>query len=270
MAAVAEQQRLWGETYDWHQAGDEWSAAWGSVEMQWYATLLPRLHAHLPAKTILEIAPGFGRWTQFLQPLCERLIVVDLSERCIDACQKRFAHVNNIAYHVNDGRSLDFVPDRSIDFVFSFDSLVHADEDAIGSYLRALSRKLTPNGVAFIHHSNLAAHPNFLRILAACPYRLKSLLGQIGLGQRMNQHGRDTKMSAAKFEELAQAANLSIISQELINWAGPGLLIDCISVFGPARSGPKKMLSNPDFALEIRNARRLSAIYANEPTLLRS
>jgi SAM-dependent methyltransferase len=231
--------------------------------MQWYATLLPRLHAPLPAKTVLEIAPGFGRWTRFLQPLCERLIVVDLSERCIDACRKRFAHVNNIEYHVNDGRSLDFLQDRSIDFAFSFDSLVHADEDAISAYVKALSKKLTADGTAFIHHSNLGAHPNFLRALAACPYRLKLLLARMGLAQRMDQHGRDTNMSAAKFESLAEAAGLSMISQELINWGGPGLLIDCISVFGLTGSGPKKMLSNPDFANEIRIARQLSTIYAN-------
>jgi ubiquinone/menaquinone biosynthesis C-methylase UbiE len=262
MATVAEQQRLWGEAYDWRQAGDEWSSPWGSVAMQWYATLLPRLHAHLPAKTVLEIAPGYGRWTQFLQPLCERLIVVDLSERCIDACRQRFAHVGNIEYHVNDGRSLDFVPDRSIDFIFSFDSLVHADDDAVGAYLQAFSRKLTQNGKAFIHHSNLGAHQKFQRAVAACPYRIKQLLAQMGMSQRMNLHGRDTKMSAARFASLAEAAGLSMVSQELINWGGPGLLIDGISVVGASKSGPTKMLLNPDFATEIRNARRLSPIYA--------
>ena len=74
-------------------------------------------------------------------------MVVDISERCIEACRQRFAAESHIAYHANDGRSLEMVADRSIDFVFSFDSLVHADADVIEDYLRQLGRKLTPNGV---------------------------------------------------------------------------------------------------------------------------
>ncbi len=38
-----------------------------------------------PPATILEIAPGYGRWTQYLKDLCDQLVVVDLAERCIDA-----------------------------------------------------------------------------------------------------------------------------------------------------------------------------------------
>ena len=35
--------------------------------------------------------------------------------------------VEGISYFVNDGRSLAMVPERSVDFAFSFDSLVHVD-----------------------------------------------------------------------------------------------------------------------------------------------
>ena len=112
----------------------------------------------MPARTILEIAPGFGRWTQFLRPLCEDLIVVDLSPKCIEACQARFAEYGNITYHVNDGRSLDMVPNDAIDFAFSFDSLVHVESDVLHGYLSQLAQKLTPEGVAFLHHSNVGAY----------------------------------------------------------------------------------------------------------------
>jgi len=39
----------------------------------------------------LEIAPGHGRWTQFLQRLCQSLVAVDISEKCVEHCKTRFA-----------------------------------------------------------------------------------------------------------------------------------------------------------------------------------
>jgi 16S rRNA A1518/A1519 N6-dimethyltransferase RsmA/KsgA/DIM1 with predicted DNA glycosylase/AP lyase activity len=51
----------------------------------WRGMLRPRINAWVPTGTILEIAPGFGRWTRFLKDVCDRLVVVDLAERCIEA-----------------------------------------------------------------------------------------------------------------------------------------------------------------------------------------
>src|SRR3954451_12449920 len=125
---------IWDETWDWSHQGDEWSTWWGGTPALWHGALLPRLHTFLPAGTVLEIAPGYGRWTQYLKDMSDRLILVDLAERCIEGCRQRFADATNIEYHVNDGRSLDMIPDGSIDFVFSFDSLVHAEADVLAGY----------------------------------------------------------------------------------------------------------------------------------------
>ena len=49
--------------------------------------------------------------------------------RCVSA--QVFASDTHISYHINDGKSLEMVQhDDSTDFVFSFDSLVHAEADA--------------------------------------------------------------------------------------------------------------------------------------------
>jgi len=109
LATAKENKELWDGTYNWKDQGHEWSVAWGGADMEWYGTILPRLHAFVPTGTILEIAPGFGRWTFYLKDLCERLIVVDLSSKCIDACRKKFASCSHIDYHVNDGYSLDMI-----------------------------------------------------------------------------------------------------------------------------------------------------------------
>src|SRR3954462_74031 len=91
MPNVEANLRQWGDDYAWPSGGDEWSAGWGGHTAQWHFTLLPRVGAFLPVPTILEIAPGFGRWPQSLVAACERYIGVDLSPSSIAACRTRFA-----------------------------------------------------------------------------------------------------------------------------------------------------------------------------------
>ena len=59
--------------YDWKDEGEEWSAPWGTSSAQWFGAILPRIRDCLPAETILEIAPGFGRWTHYLKDHCRDL-----------------------------------------------------------------------------------------------------------------------------------------------------------------------------------------------------
>src|SRR4051812_30705357 len=104
MAQVEKNLSVWNQTWDWGTAGDEWSTWWGGTPALWYGGLLPRIHTFVPAGTILEIAPGYGRWTQYLKDLADQLVIVDLAQKCIDGCRQRFADADNISYHVNDGR----------------------------------------------------------------------------------------------------------------------------------------------------------------------
>jgi len=152
---IEENRTTWNAPSSWSARGEEWSRAWGSSEDQWWGSLLPRLHAFLPAKRILELGPGHGRWTQYLKELCDELTLVDLAENCIETCRARFASDQNISYYVNDGMTLPDIADNSIDLAFSFDSLVHAEIDALASYARELVRVLKRDGVGFIHHSNM-------------------------------------------------------------------------------------------------------------------
>src|SRR6202035_2901665 len=114
MPTIEDNLSVWDQAYDWPQGGEEWSEVWGSAHMQWYGSILPRISAFVPADTILEIAPGYGRWTAFLKDLCKRLIIVDLSEKCIETCRQRFADCSHISYVVNDGTSLDMIVDDGV------------------------------------------------------------------------------------------------------------------------------------------------------------
>lgn len=250
MPSIEENLRAWESDHNWPQAGDGWSQAWGGPEAQWFGSIYPRIHAFIPAARVLEIAPGFGRWTQFLKNYCEHLTVVDLTRACIEACKKRFQSDSHITYHVNDGKSLDIIPNKSLDFVFSFDSLVHVEADVIKGYLDQLAKKLSDNGVGFIHHSNIGMFVN-------------SETGQLPFE---NSHWRAETMTAGLFEEFCDNANLQCMSQELINWgeSDESRLIDCFSVFTLKTSSwarPNTIIVNGKFSEEAKYIERLSHGY---------
>jgi SAM-dependent methyltransferase len=247
MGTIAENHEAWTH-YDWSQGGDEWSECWGSTESLWWTTVFPRVGRFLPARRILEIAPGFGRITHYLKDLCEELVVVDLTERCIDACRKRFSTSSHITYHVNDGRSLDAIPDDSIDFVFSYDSLVHADGDVVASYIAQLGRKLRRGGAGFFHHSNLGAYRD-------------PATGALSVE---NPHWRADTMAADDLIRFCDAAGLVCLSQELVAWGGD-VLNDCFSTFtvrGSAFERPYQRVENANFMEEAARAQMLSRVYA--------
>ena len=165
---------------------------------------------------MLEIAPGFGRWTHYLREHCQQLHVVDPDARCIEACRRRFEGDSRLSHHVNDGRSLAMIPDRSIDFVFSFDSLVHVPREPVEGYLRQLGDKLADDGVGFIHHSNLGQYASsFGRRL---PRRARKLLTKAKLLDQDHQRAPD--MTADLFRSYCAAHGLQCLCQELINWRG--------------------------------------------------
>jgi len=244
--SLAQNLSVWDATWDWSRRGDEWSDAWGGVSHHWWTTLFPRLQGYVPAGRVLEIAPGFGRWTHFLRDLCSELIIVDIAESAIAHCRERFAADQHISAHVNDGSSLPMVENDSIDLAFSFDSLVHAERGAMAGYLSELARILAGDGVAFLHHSNMGAYAP-------------------GTYDPHNIHWRATSVSATEIERLARTLGLSCVSQETVAWGNDDLLNDCFSVITRAGSRFDRenvVVENLDFSRgEIAMAHCLSTQY---------
>lgn len=262
MPTVERNLESWNKGYDWVDQGEEWSSTWGGSEAQWFGSIFPRVHAFLPTDTILELAPGFGRWTHYLRKYCAHLTIVDLAETCINACRQRFSADAHITYHVNDGKSLAMIPDKSVDFVFSFDALVHAEADVLQAYLSQLADKLKPNGVGFIHHSNLGAYQQTFSASQRIPDRLRTPL--INRGLLDQTHWRAFSMTARTFEQYCEQAGLQCISQETVNW-GTKRMIDCFSLFTPKDSTwarPNRAIANPHYMKEAELIRRLSSLYA--------
>jgi SAM-dependent methyltransferase len=262
MPTIEENKKQWDGGYDWSNLGDEWSAGWGGAAMQWHGSIYPRIHSHLPAGRILEIACGCGRWTQYLKNHCHHLIAVDISEECIQTCRRRFSGAAHIEYHVNDGKSLDMIADSSIDLLFSFDSLVHAGAEVLEAYLREAGRILSNDGVAFIHHSNLGEYRTRYSRIRSVP-KLEGLLNRLGIAERP-LGWRDLNVDARSVEASAEAHGLTCVSQEIVTWETKRLLTDCMSTIvrktsSAARSN--RVLRNRAFMTEAGRLQELSQLY---------
>jgi SAM-dependent methyltransferase len=271
MPSTDANRESWGIEYGWPEGGDEWSSYWGSARAQWEGCLLPRIFPFLGGR-ILEIATGHGRWTQFLQSYSTSLIGIDIAPSCIERCKERFRGYKNLEFHVNDGLKLPMVDDASIDFAYSFDSLVHAEADAVSSYVNELARVLKPNAVAFIHHSNFAGNSktiwskvgrgfvvirttDFATIRQALRSKVKSNPSGVG-----TPHWRGRSMSAAKMREFAERSGMSCLQQELITWGhNPSLLLDCMSILVRRPGSECAVMENYQFMNEAARIKRISS-----------
>ena len=134
----------------WEKArGEEWT-----VSPEWKKSLVDEvlLHYIKPGTAVLEIGPGAGRWTEILQPLAREIFAVDVSARALDICKKRLSSATNVNFFLTQNSSLGFIPDKTIDAVWSFDVFVHINPDDTDSYLAEIQRVLVPGGIAIIHH----------------------------------------------------------------------------------------------------------------------
>ena len=204
-----DEQRFWNLDSSWETGGHEWSKSFGTTEDLWNSQIFDRIK-DFRGKKILEIAPGFGRITQFLSILAGELIVVDLNPLCIEKTKDKLKH-HVLAYFVNDGKSIPKVRNNSQDLVFSFDSFVHMHSNVTEEYIKEIFRVLKPGGQSFIHHSWIYAGSE---------------------NSRENVGGR-ANMSPEQFKELVEKYNMEVISQNPIQfsplhgWSGT----DCISIF---------------------------------------
>ncbi len=185
-----------------------------------------------------------GRWTKFLLPLCRNYVGIDIASECVQGCQEIFADVPYGRFVTNDGYSLSEVENNSIDLVFSFDSLVHAEFDVFESYIPQILRKLNRDGVAFIHHSNI---------------------GAFGTGFP-NPGGRTFSVSRQNIEDLIALSGGVVLIQEVIGWPyGPGNFArDCLTIFtrDNGRQSDPVHLYNLRFAEESEIIRDFQSPYS--------
>jgi hypothetical protein len=151
-------------------------------------------------------------------------------------------------YVVNDGKSLEAVPNNAVDFVFSWHSLVHCERDVMQTYAAQLFHKMRPGSFGLIHHSNFA---EFVDPATKQP-RIE------------NTQWRGLTMSASAFREDCRTAGLAAVYQEIVPW-GDEHLVDCFTLFKKPKPGdaPVECVvhKNPFFWEHTRGAARIFEQY---------
>lgn len=239
--------RKYYENYDWSSGGEEWSEPWGGTRSMWITSIYPRISEFLPAKTIVEIGSGHGRIARILHAFStNQLILFDIVDECVSVCKKKFASSSKTICLKTDGCTLGNVANRSVDFIFSFYSLVGADNETITGCLEEVDRVLSDDGVAFIHHSNAGMY--FDPEKTDLDKRLLMLAAY-----------RDMSIDALTVQEIVAQCNLICMKQECINWDVTEILSDCFSII--ARPDSKwacepVLIHNPEFQEEQNRAKK--------------
>jgi ubiquinone/menaquinone biosynthesis C-methylase UbiE len=182
----------------------------GEIDALWQTLIWPAIQ-DLDFACVLDLAAGEGRVSAKVQQHAtglRRVYVVDINEKCVAACTKRFADDPRFFVVRNSGYDLADIPEGEVTLVVSFDSMVHFDTDVMREYVREFTRILKPGGHAFIHHSNHTANP--------------------GASFKDNPHWRNF-MSKELFAHWAITSGLEIVSQQVIDWGGEPDL-DCLTL----------------------------------------
>lgn len=141
--------RFWND-YDWKDLGEEWS-----VHEEWKKNLVemivtPEIQT---GDVVLEIGPGTGRMTEYILNYASMLHCVDISIKCIEVLEERFGESDKIKFHQIEKVDLSFIPDKSIDKIFSYDVFVHIDKEIFEQYFKEFKRILTADGSIIIHYN---------------------------------------------------------------------------------------------------------------------
>ncbi|HIE27345.1 TPA: class I SAM-dependent methyltransferase [Candidatus Poribacteria bacterium] len=109
---------------------------------------------------VLDVGCGIGRIEKFLAPLCREIYAVDISSKMLKIARKRLKDYANIRFIKNDGRSLSFLPDESIDFAVSTLVFQHIEKEDTVCYLADIYRVLKNNGSVYLQFPNILHSEN--------------------------------------------------------------------------------------------------------------
>jgi SAM-dependent methyltransferase len=179
---------------------------------------------------------------------CAQYIGVDIAERCVSYCRRTFGQLaSKPRFLLGDGLSLASIADGSVSFVFTVDSLIHADRNCILAYAPEIHRVLEPGGHAFVHHSNLGEYV------------------RNGMLQVANPNRRDSTLDAREAARIFSTAGLTLLVQETFQWCGGEAYSDCFTLMSKPSSAavPRApaIFKNERFGDEIKYCHFLASIY---------
>lgn len=199
-------------------AGYDWGAYYKSAELaaqaqykKFIKPILEKLEGELDYSNVLDFACGAGRIAELMQERCQHLQLIDASTKAVDVCRERFAKYPHVQVQCNAAGALPQA-DSSLSLVYSWDAMVHFSYKSLDFYLCEFSRVLKPHGHVFMHHSNLAALTDHLRVFDVWS---------------LNVNGR-SNISKDDIFFIAKHHGFNVVSQVVIMWGVHNM--DCISI----------------------------------------
>lgn len=176
-----------------------------NIDSFWHKnSIFYQLFEKLDLDRVVELACGRGRHVPQYINKAKSIILVDILDKNIDICKKRFNDSDKISFYKNDGDNLKFIEDSSCTSLFTYDAMVHFESIDIYNYLVDIHRILKDGGRALFHHSNLDTD-----------YRLSFI---------SNEFNGRSYMSMSLFAHFAYRAGFKILEQHKISWNGvPGM-----------------------------------------------
>ncbi len=180
----AAEDQFWVILSDPTRAGRRWTEAafFATGELEWrrVAAVLDRADATPnPRGSFVDFGCGVGRITRQLSRVFQTGVGVDVSERMV-AAARRFNP--DVEFVVNRAPDLRFIPDASVDFVYSHIVLQHLTPSLQAAFVREFLRILASGGiVAFQVASEIqnARPATWHRVAARLPRPVKESLKRI-------------------------------------------------------------------------------------------
>ena len=167
-----------------------------------------QMFSTLDLENVVELACGRGRHVPQYLKKAGHATLVDILEKNISYCQKRFPNENKISYYVNNGYDLHKLTADNYTSLFTYDAMVHFESIDVFNYLKETHRILKKGGKALFHHSNNTEN-----------YSVTFETGRSG----RNYMSRDL------FAHFADRAGLKVRKQHLLDWSGHKEL-DCLTL----------------------------------------
>lgn len=192
---------------------------------------------------VLELGCGGGKFSQRLAPRCKSLLCSDISPKMIQQTKAELARKGvdgNVSFKVVNGIDFDGIPDRSIDFVFSYDVQLHLQPQNVFSYMIDARRVLRDDGVFMLHQIDLASEG--------------------GMGHFLIQYGGGTW--TRDFDHLGRRGHIYFMSEDQMRAMAEaaGLVVDRIVAGFPGEGLPLR---------EVTSGRDLVGFFKMKPSRLR-
>lgn len=174
--------KTWRERFpDAQFLGDEWQGteAGAAPNIEKYIELIDEKFIApyvQPEDHVLEIGVGGGRTALLLRNRAAHVTCADISADMLAATRERLGD-DRMSYVKLDGRTLEGVPDTSIDLLFCFDTLVHVEPRDIFNYLARIPSLMRGRRLVLLHHGNVLTDRGWERFLREYEHNLMGRSG---------------------------------------------------------------------------------------------